>query len=165
MHFENHTNPVTGATSTGPNGEANMPKQSQSEDDPCVVGMACRVPGASSPSNLWDNIVNKVDLQRKMPADRFKVDAFYHPDGTHKGTVCVPPRSNFRRHAEVPQTNAKYGYFLDQDLGLFDAGFFNISGKEAEAMDPQQRLLLEVVYEALEDGMPSFRSQAALNSS
>lgn len=50
------------------------------------------------------------------------------------------------------QTNAKYGYFLDQDIGAFDAGFFNISGKEAEAMDPQQRLLLEVVYEALEDG-------------
>lgn len=57
--------------------------------------------------------------------------------------------------------NAKYGYFLDQDISQFDAGFFNISGKEAEAMDPQQRLLLEVVYEALEDGEQSrhgFRS-------
>lgn len=51
----------------------------------------------------------------------------------------------------VRQTNAKYGYFLDEDIGLFDSGFFRISGKEAEAMDPQQRLLLEVVYEALED--------------
>lgn len=50
------------------------------------------------------------------------------------------------------QTNAKYGYFLDQDIRDFDAGFFNISGNEAEAMDPQQRLLLEVVYEALENG-------------
>ncbi|KAA8649458.1 putative Nonribosomal peptide synthetase [Aspergillus tanneri] len=79
-------------------------------------------------------MINKVDLQRKMPADRFNVDAFYHPDGTHKGS-----------------TNAKYGYFLDQDIGLFDASFFSISGKEATAMDPQQRLLLEVVYEALEN--------------
>ena len=70
-----------------------------------------------------------------MPRDRFNVDAFYHPKGTNKGT-----------------TNSKYGYFLDQDLASFDAGFFNISGREAEAMDPQQRLLLEVVYEALEDG-------------
>lgn len=54
--------------------------------------------------------------------------------------------------SQTVQTNARYGYFLDQDLGAFDPGFFNISGNEAEAMDPQQRLLLEVVYEALEDG-------------
>ncbi|KAI4148113.1 MAG: hypothetical protein L6R39_002894 [Caloplaca ligustica] len=70
-----------------------------------------------------------------MPLDRFNVDAFYHHDGTNKGTA-----------------NAKYGYFLDQVIGAFDSGLFNSSGKEAEAMDPQQRLLLEVVYEALDDG-------------
>jgi acyl transferase domain-containing protein len=52
------------------------------------------------------------------------------------------------------QTNAKYGYFLDQELSLFDNEFFRISGIEAESMDPQQRLLLEVVYEALENGKP-----------
>jgi acyl transferase domain-containing protein len=50
------------------------------------------------------------------------------------------------------KTNARYGYFLEQPIDAFDAGFFNISRKEAEAMDPQQRLILEVVYEALEDG-------------
>jgi len=50
------------------------------------------------------------------------------------------------------QTNERYGYFLDQDISLFDNEFFRISGKEAESMDPQQRLLLEVVYEALENG-------------
>ncbi|CAO1600411.1 hypothetical protein XANCAGTX0491_004101 [Xanthoria calcicola] len=112
---------------------------STAEDDPAViVGLACRVPGAQNPSELWDLINEQKDVQRKIPEDRFNVDAFYHPEGTNKGT-----------------TNAKYGYFLDQDIGAFDAGFFNISGKEAEAMDPQQRLLLEVVYEALEDaGIP-----------
>ncbi|CAG8888284.1 unnamed protein product [Penicillium egyptiacum] len=107
-------------------------------DPAVVVGMACRVPGASSPSDLWNLIEQQKDVQRKMPENRFNVDSFYHPDGTNKGT-----------------TNARYGYFLDQDLGAFDPGFFNISGNEAEAMDPQQRLLLEVVYEALEDaGIP-----------
>lgn len=100
MHFENHTNPVTGATSTVPTGKADMPKQSQAEDPPCVVGMACRVPGASNPSQLWDNIVNKKDFQRKMPADRFNVDAFYHPDGTHKGTVCSQ-KDSLRCYAKI----------------------------------------------------------------
>lgn len=104
-------------------------------DPSVIIGMACRVAGASNPSELWKNIAEKKDSQRKMPADRFNVDAFYHPLGANKGT-----------------TNAKYGYFLDQGLNLFDNEFFKISGKEAEAMDPQQRILLEVVYEALENG-------------
>ncbi|KAF8466151.1 polyketide synthase [Kalaharituber pfeilii] len=111
------------------------PTVATSRDDPvAIVGIACRTAGASSPSKLWDLISAKRDVQRKMPGDRFNVDAFFHPKGANKGT-----------------TNAKYGYFLDQDIAEFDAGFFNISGREAEAMDPQQRLLLEVVYEALED--------------
>ena len=33
----------------------------------------------------------------------------------------------------------------------FDAGFFEISAREAGQMDPQQRLLLEVCYEAVQD--------------
>lgn len=58
-------------------------------DYPCVIGMACRVPGATSPSRLWDNLINKNDVQRKMPADRFNVDAFYHPNGETKGSVSL----------------------------------------------------------------------------
>jgi acyl transferase domain-containing protein len=54
----------------------------------------------------------------------------------------------------LQQTNAKHGYFLDDDISEFDSEFFQISGKEAESIDPQQRLLLEVVYEALENGKP-----------
>ncbi len=51
----------------------------------------------------------------------------------------------------MDKINTKYGYFIDQPLGDFDAEFFGVSGKEAEAMDPQQRMLLEVAYEALEN--------------
>ncbi|KAI1391900.1 polyketide synthase [Hypoxylon trugodes] len=111
-----------------------MARENAQNDPSVIVGFACRVPGANNPSQLWQSIVEQRDVQRKMPSSRFNVDNFYHPDGTHKGT-----------------TNAKYGYFLEQDVGDFDASFFGISGKEAEAMDPQQRLLLEVVYEALEN--------------
>ncbi|KAF7549858.1 hypothetical protein G7Z17_g6123 [Cylindrodendrum hubeiense] len=110
------------------------PVKDQVQDPSVIVGLACRVPGATTPSKLWQNISEQRDVQRKMPEDRLKIDNFYHPESSHKGT-----------------TNARYGYFLDQDIGNFDASFFGISGKEAEAMDPQQRLLLEVVYEALEN--------------
>lgn len=58
------------------------------ETDPAViVGLACRVPGAQNPSQLWQNIEVQKDLRQKMPSNRFNVDAFYHPDGTNKGTV------------------------------------------------------------------------------
>lgn len=51
----------------------------------------------------------------------------------------------------MTQINQKRAYFLDHPVTAFDAGFFSISGKEAESIDPQQRQLLEVAYEALED--------------
>lgn len=61
----------------------------RSRHDPtAIVGLACRVPGASSPSKLWQLLEEQRDVQQKMPADRFNVDAFYHSDGANKGTVC-----------------------------------------------------------------------------
>ena len=121
-------------------------------DPSVIVGMACRVPGAINTSQLWTILAERQDLQKKMPEDRFNVDAYYHPQGTNKGTVCSANSLCYRWTYSHFQTNARYGYFLDQGLDLFDNEFFRISGKEAESMDPQQRLLLEVVYEALENG-------------
>ena len=60
------------------------------DHDPAViVGLACRVPGARNPSQLWSLIEEQRDMQRKMPADRFNVDGFYHPNGANKGTVSL----------------------------------------------------------------------------
>lgn len=67
-------------------------------DDPSViVGLACRVPGASTPSKLWDSIAEQRDVQQKMPKDRFNVDAFYHPEPTHKATVSAGRGQKSRR--------------------------------------------------------------------
>ncbi|KAJ5815884.1 hypothetical protein N7447_008117 [Penicillium robsamsonii] len=99
-----------------------------------IIGTGCRFPGgASSPSKLWELLQNPRDIARKVPANRFNINAFYHPDGDHHGT-----------------TNVQESYFLDEDIKAFDAAFFNISPTEAVAMDPQQRLLLETVYESLD---------------
>ncbi|GKT71322.1 polyketide synthase [Colletotrichum tofieldiae] len=98
-----------------------------------VIGSACRFPGkVDTPSKLWELLLEPKDLQSEIPKERFNIDAFYHPDGTHPG-----------------RTNARHGYFLQDNLRAFDASFFNIQPVEAESMDPQQRLLLETTYEAL----------------
>lgn len=61
-------------------------------DDPtAIVGLACRLPGAQSSSKLWENILEQKDLQSKIPADRFTVDEFYHPNGANKGTARLSP--------------------------------------------------------------------------
>ncbi|TIC90982.1 Lovastatin nonaketide synthase mokA [Colletotrichum higginsianum] len=97
-----------------------------------VIGSACRFPGdLTTPSKLWDFLAKPHDLQSEVPKDRFNIDAFHHPDGSHHG-----------------RTNARHGYFLS-DIKTFDAQFFNIQAGEAESMDPQQRQLLEATYEAL----------------
>ena len=62
---------------------------SMAPDPTVVIGMACRLPGAKNPSQLWKNIVEQKDLQTKMPKERYNVDAFYHPNGPNKGTVCL----------------------------------------------------------------------------
>ena len=89
--------------------------------DVAVVGMACRLPGASSPRDL-------------LRAAR---------DGTcHIGPP--PPGRWAEHHSDL------VGGFID-DVATFDAPGFGISAAEAAAMDPQQRLVLTLAAQALED--------------
>lgn len=71
----------------------------------------------------------------KVPASRFNIDAYFHPNNERPGSF-----------------NVLGGYFLHGGLQEFDPTFFGISPVEAMWMDPQQRKLLEVVYEAFESG-------------
>ncbi|MBD0674745.1 type I polyketide synthase, partial [Streptomyces sp. CBMA156] len=88
-----------------------------------VVGLACRLPGATTPRAFWELLCDGVDAIGEFPLDRGDLPA----EG-------------------VP----RQGGFLDRIDG-FDPGFFGISPREATAMDPQQRLMLELSWEALED--------------
>jgi acyl transferase domain-containing protein len=58
-------------------------------DPSVIVGFAFRFPGASNVSQLWDAVTQKRDLRRKIPEDRFNIDAYHHPVGANKGTVSI----------------------------------------------------------------------------
>ncbi|RAO66013.1 uncharacterized protein BHQ10_002025 [Talaromyces amestolkiae] len=114
-----------------------------SEVEPiAIVGLSCRLPGgADTPEKLWDLVHEGRQCWQDVPSDRYNWKAFHHPDPDTKGTH-----------------NSRGGFFLDQNLAEFDAGFFGIPAAEAAAMDPQQRILLEVSYEAFENTGMSLES-------
>ncbi|KAK8103369.1 polyketide synthase, partial [Apiospora kogelbergensis] len=104
-----------------------------------IVGMACRLPGdVSTPDDFWKLLTKCRSGWSKIPKDRFNQEAYNHPNPEKKGTL-----------------NSQGGYFISQDLEMFDPGFFDMTKKEAETMDPTQRILLECTYEAIENaGIP-----------
>ncbi|WYZ38312.1 hypothetical protein EsH8_III_000226 [Colletotrichum jinshuiense] len=109
-------------------------RESWKTEPVAIVGTGCRFPGgANSPSKLWQTLRNPPDLQKEIPSTKFNQHSFHHPESVRHGT-----------------SNVAHSYVLEEDVGEFDHGFFNINPKEAESMDPQQRLLLETVYEGIE---------------
>ncbi|KAI0104013.1 polyketide synthase [Nemania sp. FL0031] len=98
-----------------------------------VVGMACRMPGgADTPEKFWELLMEGRDTHTLVPADRFDLEAHFDPSGETENAI-----------------GTRFGNFVDNP-GLFDAGFFNMSPREAEQTDPMQRLALVTAYEALE---------------
>ncbi|KAI8622911.1 hypothetical protein F5Y19DRAFT_483291 [Xylariaceae sp. FL1651] len=101
-----------------------------------IIGMSCKFAGsASSAEKLWDMLAAGEDAWSEIPTSRFDVRGTHHPN-----------------HEKIGTTHAKGAHFMNEDVGLFDAAFFNFSAEMASAMDPQFRLQLESAYEALENG-------------
>ena len=103
-----------------------------------IIGIACRLPGASSAEEFWTLLANGVDTVGKYPGGRVPdLDALYR-DGVPGGRIATDS-----------------GGFLT-GIDLFDARFFGIAPREACYIDPQQRILLEVAWETFEAaGIPS----------
>ena len=96
-----------------------------------VIGVACRLPQSPDPDSFWHLLRSGRSAISDAPSDRR--DTGYGGNGSSPGG-----------------TGTRAGGFLDR-VDLFDAGFFNVSPREAAAMDPQQRLMLELNWEAIED--------------
>ncbi|KAL9619045.1 MAG: hypothetical protein Q9160_006300 [Pyrenula sp. 1 TL-2023] len=97
-----------------------------------VVGMAGRFPDADSLESLWSLLEQGLDVHRRVPPDRFDIEAHYDPTGKKKNTSHTP-----------------YGCFIEEP-GLFDPRFFNMSPREAYQTDPMGRLAMVTAYEALD---------------
>jgi len=98
-----------------------------------IIGMGCRFPGANSPEDFWQLLVDGVDAISEVPKSRWDIDAYYDPNPDAPGKMYT-----------------RFGGFVEQ-FDEFDPQFFGISRREALSLDPQQRLLLEVSWEALEN--------------
>lgn len=102
-----------------------------SPNDIAIVGMALRVPGATSVGAFWDNLRNGVESIRDVSEEELlaageSASRIHHPNYV-------------RRTSDLP------------DMEMFDADFFGLSPKEAAIMDPQHRQFLECAWEAFED--------------
>ncbi|KAL8737325.1 MAG: hypothetical protein Q9181_001781 [Wetmoreana brouardii] len=100
-----------------------------------IIGLSCKFAGdASNPEALWQLLAEKRSAWSEIPSSRFNAKGAYHPNPEKLGT-----------------TNVLGGHFIEDDIALFDAPFFNLSAEYAAAFDPQFRLQLESAYEALEN--------------
>ncbi|MBT8423229.1 MAG: SDR family NAD(P)-dependent oxidoreductase, partial [Gammaproteobacteria bacterium] len=100
------------------------------DTDIAIVGMAIRVPGASTPEQYWDNLINGVESVQQYSDDELLArgvsrDLLANPDYVRAGMPL-------------------------QDFDQFDPEFFGFSPKEAAILDPQHRQFYEVAWEGLE---------------
>ena len=97
-----------------------------------IVGCSFRFPGSTT-SSFWQNLMTGQDLVTQVDASRWDHAEFLHPDKAN------------------PATSYTFAAGSLGDISAFDAGFFNISPREAAVMDPQQRILLEMCWETFEN--------------
>lgn len=109
-------------------------RREMAKNDIAIIGIACRVPGANTVDEYWENLKNGVQSVGKLPASRRKDIEIFLPEAVKSADVD-------------PFMQAGYLDEIDQ----FDAPFFRLSPREAQMMDPYQRIMLEATWTALED--------------
>ena len=96
-----------------------------------IVGIAGRFPGAATVEALWQDLMDGRESICRLEPGELRVA------GVPQAHLDAP--AYIRHAATVPGADR------------FDAGFFGLTGREAELTDPQHRLLIEACWRALED--------------
>ncbi len=107
-----------------------------SEQDPhanavAVVGAGCRLPGAGSLEEFWNNLCNGIVSIRQFTDEQLLA-------------AGLPPQK-----LNDPRL-VKAGAVIE-DMEYFDAAFFGVTPGEAALLDPQHRVFLETTWTALEN--------------
>ena len=101
-----------------------------------VVGMACRYPDATTPTELWENAVAGRRAFRRLPDERMRLEDYWDADPT-------APDRFYARHAAVIE-----GY-------EFDRVAYKIGGSTYRSTDLTHWLALDIAAQALADaGFP-----------
>ncbi|MEY4768403.1 MAG: hypothetical protein RL637_1042, partial [Pseudomonadota bacterium] len=96
-----------------------------------IIGLAGRFPGAKNCEQFWQNISQGIE------SIQFFSDEVALASGADPELIGNP--HFIKAHGVL------------EDVEYFDAGFFNMSPREARILDPQHRVFLEVAWEAMEN--------------
>ncbi|MBK0025779.1 SDR family NAD(P)-dependent oxidoreductase [Stenotrophomonas sp. S48] len=95
-----------------------------------IIGLACRVRGVDTPEQLWQAIMEGRDTRTRVEEKELR------ERGVSAAEMADPDYVPFTRSM--------------MDAASFDAGFFEITPRDARYMDPQQRVFMECCHEAME---------------
>ncbi len=101
--------------------------------DIAIVGMAGVFPQSKNLEAFWENLKAGNDLITKIPRERWDWKDYLE-----------------EYEAAKDGNNLDWGGFIP-GVEYFDAGFFNISPREAKMMDPQQRMFLQTAWQTFEN--------------
>ncbi|PSL48187.1 acyl transferase domain-containing protein [Chitinophaga niastensis] len=125
--------PVREAAPQFSNTATNDKQQNIEKDDIAIIGMHGIFAGAENLDQFWEHLRDGKDLVGEIPLDHWDYRPWFDEDREAKD-----------------KTYCRWGSFIS-NVDKFDAGFFNISPREADWMDPQLRLLLQSVYTTTEN--------------
>ncbi|MQY79763.1 MAG: HAD-IIIC family phosphatase [Bacteroidetes bacterium] len=112
--------------------EESMVSRATTKSDIAVIGMACRFPGAKNLNEYWNNLIEGKETIKHFTDDEL---------------------SKFEINYNDLKNNPDYvkARGVLEDIDKFDAGFFEMTPKEATLTDPQHRVWLENAWDAFEN--------------